>query len=118
MSAGMQQIIIALPVLPGKMPLLKELVAALTGPKRIDFIASGRRHGVYKEAWYLHSTRQGDMILRYAEVDDIDKTFRSLASGADPFDRWMNQQFTKITGVDFTHPSKVRLPEQLLSYGY
>ncbi len=118
LSVRMQQVIIALPVLPGKMPVLKELIASLSGPKRNDFIASGKRHGVHKEAWFLHSTRQGDSILRYAEVDDIDKTFSSFASGTDPFDKWMNQQFTKISGVDFTHPSKVRLPEELLSYGY
>jgi len=118
LSVGMQQLIIALPVLPGKMPVLKELIASLTGPKRDDFNASGKRHGIHKETWFLHSTREGDSILRYAEVDDIDKTFRSFASEADPFDKWMNQQFTRITGIDFTHPSKVRLPEQLLSYGY
>ena len=81
-------------------------------------IASGKRHGVHKETWFLQSTRQGDSLLRYAEVDDIEKTFRSIAAETDPFDRWMNQQFTKITGIDFTQQSKVRLPEQLLSYGY
>ncbi len=114
----LQQLIFTLPVVPGKTQALKEFIATAMGPKWKEYDASQKRHGIHKETWFLQSTPQGDWIISYAELDDIQKAFGGFAVSTDPFDVWARDQTKEITGIDFSQPPQTPLPEQILKYGY
>src|SRR5205823_6168558 len=65
------QVCLALPVLPGKTEALRDFMRELEGPRKQAFAASERRIDITKESWYLQSTPQGDLLLAYMESPDI-----------------------------------------------
>lgn len=53
------------PVKPGKAPAIKDFARETMGPRRREFEASEKRLGISKEAWFLQSSPQGDLVLLY-----------------------------------------------------
>ena len=106
------------PVLPGKRALLEGLAKTLSGSRKNELDASQRRIGIRKESWFLQSTPQGDLVIFYAEGDDVPKAIATWAASKDPFDVWLKAQLKEISGIDWNRPFPGPFPSQHLRYGY
>jgi len=114
----LEQLSIALPVLPGKTPVLKEFVKSITDSKWEEYSAFQQRYAVHKVTWTLQSTPKGDFFIIYNEAEKgLSELFRQLFTSTHPFDVWARQKLLEITGID-PKALKGPLPEQLLKYGY
>ena len=109
---------IALPVLPGKAEALRKFGENVNTTRRREFEASERRLNIPKEAWFLQSTPQGDLVLIYFEHREPAKALGEFIASQDRFDRWFKDQVKEITGVDLNQPPGGPPPEQIISYGY
>ena len=106
------------PVLPGKRAHLEELAKTLSGPRKEELDASQRRVGIRKESWFLQSMPQGDLVIFYAEGDDVPKSIAAWAASKDPFDVWLKARLKEISGIDWNEPPPGPFPAQQLRYGY
>ena len=87
----------------------------LAGPRADENAASDRRVGITKERWFLQSLPTGDVLIGYAEGEDLARSFAQIAASQDPIDRWFKDNIRDITGVDLDQMEG--LPsERLYSY--
>jgi len=107
-----------MPVLPGKKDVLMQYLKDITGPMKKDFERSEKHLGIKKEAWFLQSSPEGDVLLVYIEANDVSKAFGDFAVSKDPFEVLARNTMKEFTGVDFSVPQKGPPPAQLYSYGY
>jgi len=101
------------PVLPGGAEALRDLAAAVTGPRRAEHEAFHRRAGISRENWYLQQTPQGEMTIVYLESGDLPGAFQTLANSDHPYDRWFKEQAKSVHGIDFNQPPPGPLPEAI-----
>ena len=111
----MAAVAVAFPVLPGKADEARRFAQELMGPRRSEAEQAFRRFGFTREAWYLQSTPQGDLIIAYVEADDPARAFREWAAADDPFNQWYKQQTGAISGLDFNQPPPA-LPEEIFDW--
>jgi hypothetical protein len=113
----MPEVMFALPILPGKTQAARDMYKVMEG-KRKELDAVSVRHGVKKETWFIQSSPQGDFMLGYLEVDDLQKAFMSFATDQDPVVVWSREKLKEVTGVDFAQPQQAPPPQQVWRQGY
>ncbi|HET8632161.1 MAG TPA: hypothetical protein VFL91_32445 [Thermomicrobiales bacterium] len=103
------------PVLPEQAEALRDLAAALQGPRREEFAALRRRMGVTREAWWYRPA-QGELIVAFAVADPA-AAFAAFTNADDAFARWLKRQLREITGRDpLEEPSRGPAQEPLLAW--
>ncbi len=101
---------IAFPMLPGRMNRFQSFVRELAGPRKADFVASRRRHGVVERSFH-QQTPDGDVVLVTLEGVDPAAALRSFGEDDDAFSRWFKTEVMAIHGVDLRNPPPGPLPE-------
>lgn len=112
----MDQVCLALPILPGKSDSARAFQAELDGPRESDYDISERRIGITKEVWYIAQTPAGDLLVAYIESADFNKAFSMFVQSRDDFDLWFKERLADATGVDLNDPPALALPELVSSY--
>jgi hypothetical protein len=112
----MDQICLALPILPGKTASARDFQKELDGPRKGDYDASERRIGITKEVWYIAEMPAGDQLVAYMESADFNKAFSMFVQSRDEFDLWFKERLADATGVDLNDPPELKLPELVSSY--
>lgn len=106
---------LALPVLPGRTDLLREVLASCwRGERRAAYEDARRRAGVTKEAVWIQATPRGDLAVIHLEADDLGAAFGTLRGSGEPFDRWFRDHLEHVHGISLADglPS----PELVLYY--
>ena len=112
----MASLAMAFPILPGKTEQLKHFIQEMAGPRRSEYEASRKRVGLTREVTSLQQTPQGDMLIVYYEVQDIQRMFEAMAMSQEPFDIWFLENVKEIHGVDPSQPMPGPFPETLLDW--
>lgn len=102
---------LALPILPGRTPAIRRLLASCASERRTEFDASRRRAGIARDLKWLQSTPVGDFLVRYVEADDAPGAVRHVLSSDHPFDVWYRGELQSCTPVDL---SKMGLAPKLI----
>lgn len=101
----MNAILIASPILPGKLEAWRRFCQELQGTRHGQYVESRRRLGIVSEvAWHL-STDQFDVALVYLEAKQPEQVFPKLAASGHPFDRWLKRQMMALYGLDLNRPT-------------
>lgn len=111
----MNSFAIAVPIQPGKTQALRDFVADIDGPRRAEEEAFHREFGTKREAMWLQSTPQGDLVVIYWEGEDAESyndAFFKLVASDDPFGAWLRDRFADIYGLDAS-AGPPPLPEQV-----
>ncbi len=106
---------IALPLLEGKEPALRQFAQELGGPRRKSFDESERRLGITDESWFLQPSPGGHLIVITFDSPDNPRALELFSKSRDPFDLWFKEEVKGITGVDLGGPLPP-LPEELVRY--
>jgi hypothetical protein len=112
----MASLAMAFPILPGKTEQLKHFAQEMAGPRRSEYEASHKRVGITREFTSLQQTPQGDMLVVYWEVQDVQRMFEATAMSQEPFDIWFREIVKEIHGVDPSQPMPGPFPETLLDW--
>jgi hypothetical protein len=108
----MQTIGFMLPLLPGKTETDRAaMISCWRGERREAYEASRRRLGITREAVFIQSTPNGDVVVVYWEADEIGAALKGMATSDDGFDRWFRDHVRDVHGVnvedDFPPPEQV-----------
>jgi hypothetical protein len=103
----------ALPVTPGKTEHLMKFAAELKGPRRADYIALCKRHGVH-ERTFLQKTPMGDFVVVTFEGENPAGAFQKIGTGSDDFTKWFVAQVSAVHGVDISKPAPGPMPELVI----
>lgn len=114
----MKPIAMAFPVLPGKTEKAKQFMKSLRTEHARDFAALEKKLKTTKEAVFLQTSPQGDMIIDYYECANPEKSAEALAKSTDKFAMWMKSEISDFTGVDIGAMAKEPMPTLLLLFGY
>jgi hypothetical protein len=109
----MDQVLFALPILPGKTEAARAFLTELGGPRQQQLAACGQGLGIPKELWAFQHLPQGDVLISYMTGGDLGQAFTQFATSQDDFDRWMKQQLLEVTGADLNTPPSGPLSEIL-----
>lgn len=96
----MESICGAFPIKPGKSDDARAFLRELAGPRSEENAASDRRVGITKEAWFFQSLPTGDVLIGYAEGENLAHSLGQIAASQEPIDRWFKDRVLDITGVD------------------
>jgi len=95
----------AVPILPGKTEIWKQVVTEMVGSRRREYEESRRRMGITREVVSLQTTPEGDYVVVCLEGDDPAGMVSKYLSSHEPFDRWFAETILSgIHGVDASHP--------------
>lgn len=83
-----------------------------------DFAALEKKLRTTKEAVFLQTSPEGDMIIDYYECARPEKSAEALAKLRDEFAMWMKGEISDITGIDVEAMAKEPIPQQVLLFGY
>lgn len=109
----MQEMCIAMPVLPGKREKLMAFAHALMHERRAEYDAA--QTTVVAESWYFQPTPMGDLVIIHLKAPDIARVFANLAASDEPFDAWFRETVKEGSGIDLTQPLP-GLPECILRW--
>jgi hypothetical protein len=112
----MDQICLAVPILPGKTADARSFMRELDTMRRAEYDRSERRIGITKEVWYLAAMPSGDQLIAYVESADFPRAREQFSQSDDDFDVWFKQRMRDVTGVDLDNPADGGLPELLSTY--
>ena len=113
----MDQICLALPILPGKSADARAFQRELDVDRKADYDRSERRIGITKEVWYLATLPSGDHFLAYMESPDFNHALASFVESRDEFDEWFKRRLAEVTGIDMNDlPPDMKLPELVSRY--
>ena len=113
----MDQICLALPILPNKTDAARDFMRELEGERNAEYDRSERRIGIPKEAWFLASLPGGDQLIAYMESPDFNRALQLFVESRDDFDQWFKSRLADATGFDLNNmPPDTKLPELLSSY--
>ena len=90
----------AVPILPGKEEQDRNGLAEIAGPRREEWEAASKRHGVTRHAVWHQQTPDGTLAIVLLEAEDIEAAMQEMASSDDPFDEWFRQQIKEVHGID------------------
>jgi len=114
----MEPIAIAFPVLPGKSEKARQFIKSLKTEHARDFAALEKKLETTKEAVFLQSTPNGDLLIDYYECAHPQKSAEAMAALKDKFAVWMRGEISDITGIDIEAMAKEPMPEQVLLFGF
>jgi hypothetical protein len=113
----MEQICLALPILPGKTPDAYAFMDELENQRKAEYAESEQRIGITKEAWFLARISSGDQLVAYLESTNFGRASRLFSASQDEFDLWFKDRLANATGLDLNNPPPdIKLPELLSSY--
>ena len=113
----MDQICLALPILPGKTEDARAFQRELDTARKADYDRSERRIGITKEVWYIASLPSGDHLIAYMETEDFNRALGMFVESRDEFDQWFKRRLAEVTGVDMNNlPPDMQLPELVSRY--
>ncbi len=107
---------IVLHVLPGETDELRELMAALAGPRAEDYGDFLARHGLYRVRMYLQPREDAGTVIMYAEGRDPGTAIATFARSSEPFDAWFREELLKINGTDFIRRQTAPAPHLVLDW--
>jgi hypothetical protein len=111
------QICLALPILPDKTDAAHDFMRELEGERNSEYDRSERRIGIIKEAWFLAALPSGDQLIAYMESEDFTRALQMFVESRDDFDLWFKSRLAEATGLDLNSPPPdLALPELLSSY--
>ena len=111
----MQTIAFAAPILPGKTQSDRDAMESVVhGDRHADFQASRKRAGITREAAWIQSTPDGDVVVVLIEASDIQAAMGTLATSEDPFDHWFREHIKDVHGMDMAQGFPP--PEQVLDF--
>lgn len=110
----MDQICIALPILPGKSNDARAFFGELESTRKADYNRSERRLGISKEVWYLASSPTGDQLVVYIEGANFNNAMQQFVGSKNDFDLWFKRRLLEVTGLDLNNPPPdMKWPEML-----
>ena len=112
----MDQICLAVPILPGKTADARAFMRELDTTRRAEYDRSERRIGITKEVWYLAPMPSGDQLIGYMESADCPGALQRFSQSRDDFDVWFKERMRAVTGLDLDNPPQDGLPELLSTY--
>ena len=111
-----QEIVLVLPILPGKSEAWRRFIQEIQGSRRSDYEASRRRLGMFAERTWISTTAQGEQAIIIIEVEDPEQSLRELSNSETPFDVWFRQQIIKLNGVDLRQALSKLLPDRVSAW--
>lgn len=97
----MTAIAFALPLLPGKTDLDREVMTACwRGERKAAYEDSRRRAGITRESTWIQATPGGDVAVVFLEADDLATAFQTIAASEEPFDAWFRAHVREVHGID------------------
>jgi hypothetical protein len=112
----MQQICLALPVIPGRSDDARAFMRELEESRKDEYASSEERIGITKEVWHLAGLHDGDVLVAYMETEDFERALELFSASRDDFDLWFKGRLADSTGIDLNNPPAIELPELLSSY--
>ena len=113
----MDQICLAVPILPGKVDVARAFMTELEHQRKADYDRSERRIGITKEVWYLAVLPSGEHFVAYMESENFAQALQMFSQSQDAFDLWFKERLAGATGLDLNNPPPdMSLPELLSSY--
>ena len=113
----MDQICLALPLLPGKTEDARAFQRELDTDRKAAYDRSERRIGITKEVWYLAALPSGDHLIAYMESADFQRALGLFVASHDAFDQWFKRRLAEVTGLDMNNlPPGMQLPELVSRY--
>ncbi len=97
----MAEIVFAVPVVPGKEELDRQVMDEMAGPRREEYEAALKEAGITRQAVWHQQTPDGTLALVYIEADDPDAARRFTAADA-PISRFFVEQMQEVHGVDIS----------------
>lgn len=97
----MQRMAIALPIRPGRTEALRRYVAELTGPRAEADAAFQRKYGVHRQTVWLQHGVDGELLVLYQEVEDLDRAREGreeINHSDDPHLAWKRAAYEEIYG--------------------
>lgn len=100
---SMASLAFVFPLRAGKTEEWRAWIREILGPRRSEYEAFSRKHGLGAQRAYLQYTPQGDHAIIYLEGEDLQRTFQHLRTAQDPFAVWVRQRAKDLfDGVDVT----------------
>jgi hypothetical protein len=95
-------LVFALPILPGKEDIDREMLAQLSapGPQRDAYVAARRAQGIARETVWHQVTPDGTLAIIVLEGDDVQSALMTSATSDDPFHRQFREFVKDVHGVD------------------
>ena len=90
------------PLKPGLLKAYKAFAAEITGPKKSEYAAFLKRHGLKNCKVWHQKLEEKDYIFIYHDVEESAlQGTTGLAESTHPFDRWFIQELNKYYENDF-----------------
>jgi hypothetical protein len=83
------------------MDLARTFASELKGPRRAEYLAAQKRHGVTRERVFVTETPMGAMIMAYREAPNAGFQMATLSASSNAFDKFYLESIAKFVGVDF-----------------
>lgn len=96
----MAAIVLASPILPGKLEAWRRFCQELSGTRRRQYIESRRRLGITGERIGLLRTAQTELAVIHIEAAQPEQLLPKLIGSEQPFDRWFKRRVRELHGVD------------------
>jgi hypothetical protein len=101
----MNAIVIAAPVVPGKLEEWKEFSRDLhEGPRRSDFAAFIKKSGLSRVRCWLQEGRGAAMAILLYEGETPAGFVQQIAISQEPFAVWFRESVQECNGMDLTQP--------------
>jgi predicted P-loop ATPase len=109
----MATIVFALPILPGKEDVDREMLERLNapGPEKDAYVSARRTQGLTREQVWHQVTPAGTLAIIVLEGDDLMSALGVSASSDDPFHRQFREFVKDVHGLDLANdpPPDVQL---------
>ena len=92
-------LVLALPLLPGKLEAWQAFVEDVQGPRAPEYRAHLARRGITREQVFHQPTPEGDIVILVITCEDPTRVTAVLAEPREPFDRWFVQQLHAFHGI-------------------
>lgn len=108
------ELIIVIPMLPGKSEAWRRTMQELTGSRRADFDDALERWGIVTLSLYLASTCVGHVVVARLTSSDspIDLQLR-IGASREVFDRWLIGRISVFHGIELYGPATGHVAERI-----
>ena len=97
----MAEFVFAVPILPGKEQLDREVMDELAGPRREEYEASLRDAGITRQTVWHEETPDGTLAIVYFEADGAEAPMRWTQSDS-AVSQWFVEQMREVHGIDIS----------------
>ena len=97
----MAEVVFAVPVLPGKEELDRQVLDELAGSRREEYEAALRDAGITRQAIWHQETPDGTLAIVYFEADDAEAPMRWTQSDS-AVSKWFVEQMQEVHGFDIS----------------